>query len=609
MTRLFRRTLSGEGTHTVKVLAAALLGGMALLSGCSKEDDPGDSRPTAVEFRAKIQATDGGSGWTAADKVGIFMLTTGGSLGADIVGAGSADAADNREYGVTPATGALTPAGRPIHYPESGNVDFIAYYPYSGATGEGPVTTDYTYAISVAGQTTEAAQRALDVLYVKKSDAAKSKTVVDLTFGHVLSKVTLHVTLGEGIPDKVTTAVLSGMPQSATMALQNGTLTAGAIGDFHALKAASASDGAPPTFKALLVPQTGGTGRAITFTVDGTDYVWAIPDDEIFAAGNHYTYPVTLKLTGVEVGTPTIIDWNTNDHGSGSVDLSVVRIPAKGKTFLMGSSDGTNPEDANGTGLNATPAEPNRSSHETQHRVTFTEDFRMSKYQVTNAEYAAFLNAEGIGNPATATVGSYGDQTLIVEYRWSLMHDGGKWKAQEGYENHPVIFVTWYGAYAYAEWAGGFLPTEAQWEFACRGGKEQHPFGIGTGYELTNTLANFCWEYSWSWNGVDVEASNGPTGSGYPSITQAVGNSAITNGYGLYDMHGNVYEWCMDQWDGSENYPSLPQTDPLCTSGPAHILRGGYWGSYGKDCRSASRSGEFPHTCNGFIGIRVAFAP
>jgi formylglycine-generating enzyme required for sulfatase activity len=72
--------------------------------------------------------------------------------------------------------------------------------------------------------------------------------------------------------------------------------------------------------------------------------------------------------------------------------------------------------------------------------------------------------------------------------------------------------------------------------------------------------------------------------------------SAYANAYGLYDMHGNVFEWCLDQWDFSDNYAGLPATDPVCTTGPNRVLRGGYWISNAQSCRSAYRGASDPAT-------------
>ncbi len=293
----------------------------------------------------KTRTTTGGDEWVQDDAAGIFMLTTGGDLTtpANVL-------ANNVEYTATPGTSASDASFAPadadetIYYPQSGNVDFVAYYPYGG-TGSGEITADYTYKVSVADQSDPAA---IDLLWAKATNVSKSGTAVALAFDHKMSSVMLNVKAGDGIDAADAQSLLAGavvfngMPVTAELALQDGTLTAGAAGVFSPLKAATAQGGADATFSAILVPQPdGGTGRTVTFTVGGKEYVWNIPDGDIFAAGNHYTYPVTIRKNGITVGEPTITDWGENDHATVSAEPrdpapeNTVLIPAG--TFKMGS--------------------------------------------------------------------------------------------------------------------------------------------------------------------------------------------------------------------------------------------------------------------------------
>lgn len=609
------------------VLTVAIL----TVTGCSHDDgftDTGD--PVAVNFTAGIdgaavpgvksgtrsagfggvpqtRTTDGGDRWSPDDAVGVFMLTTGGTLPNGVV-----SGADNVRYTVTDAsTGALS--GGPVYYPKSGNVDFVAYYPHGtaseGATAAGTVnTTDYTYNISVAGQTDAAAQNAIDVLYAKKADIAKSSTAVNLAFGHVLSKVTLDVKAGEGFSGgdisglTASEVVFGGMPVTATLALQDGGLTAGAVGGFNPVKASTATAAYDATFTALVVPQNGTAGRTMVFTVGGKTYTGPIPDMDAFAAGKHYTYPVTVSRHGITVGTPTITDWTTNDNGTGTATelKDFVKIPAG--TFLMGSPT----------------TEPNRyDDDETQHSVTLTKAFYMSRYEVTNSQYAAFLNAAGIGDDGQGEVTYSKDgnppttenQTFITTHDWGVKHDGGRWVAQSGYENHPVIYVTWYGAKAFADYYGYSLPTEAQWEYACRGGQTSSlPFGIGDGTKLIAGMANYYVRNSYDLErgGHFTDDTNHDTY--YQGKTTAVGTYPYANGYGLYDMHGNVTEWCLDQWDGRD-YGAESVTDPVGTVGSYRVLRGGGWYNDAQRCRSAYRGIDYPDYAGYYVGFRVVFVP
>ena len=256
--------------------------------------------------------------------------------------------------------------------------------------------------------------------------------------------------------------------------------------------------------------------------------------------------------------------------------IQTVLIPAG--TFLMGSPE----------------SEVSRDANETQHPVTLTA-FRMSKYEITNTQYAAFLNAKSIGSNGIYATAGYGTQNLIYAHSWGLTYSGTQWVPVTGYENAPVINVTWYGATEYATYIGGTLPTEAQWEYACRAGTTT-PFNTGTC--LTNTDANY------NWGDPYMTCTNTVTTS--PGKTQTVGTYA-PNAYGLYDMHGNVWEWCAD-WYGT--YPTTAQTNPTgTTTGSIRVIRGGGWGDDAQYCRSAIRSDGYPNDYGDGIGFRVVLVP
>lgn len=261
------------------------------------------------------------------------------------------------------------------------------------------------------------------------------------------------------------------------------------------------------------------------------------------------------------------------------ININLANMPAG--TFTMGS-----------------PAnEVERDPGETQHSVTLNA-FRMSKYEITNAQYAVFLNAKSIGADGLYAAGTYPSQVLISSsigsYDWGLHYTAGQWVPAPGYENHPVIYVTWYGAMEFATYAGGRLPTEAEWEYACRAGT---PTPFNTGNCLSETQANYDWRHPY----INCPGNIGFTGW----ATRKVDNYP-SNAWGLYNMHGNVWEWCSD-WAGP--YSNTDQTNPTgAVTGSIRLIRGGGNSNVAGSCRSGFRNFNYaPEYKSSTIGIRLVF--
>ena len=235
-----------------------------------------------------------------------------------------------------------------------------------------------------------------------------------------------------------------------------------------------------------------------------------------------------LALVGaVKITQYTLADPNINaKRGPSSVSgtESMVLIPAG--EFQMGS-------DTN-------------SDHESPKHIVYVDAFYMDKYEVTNAQYAAFLNnAKKKESEHRMSFGFY--------YRGQIKPINGKFYVRPGYENHPVGGVTWYGAMAYTAWVGKRLPTEAEWEKAARGGLIDKNYPWGDTYDSRKANDNI----------------NDYTADG---DTTVVGNYPA-NGYGLYDMAGNVSEWCLDEYK-SDFYATSPDKNPIAGGTIASILEG-----------------------------------
>jgi len=252
--------------------------------------------------------------------------------------------------------------------------------------------------------------------------------------------------------------------------------------------------------------------------------------------------------------------------------------------------------------------EPGRNPDEIQHLVTVS-SFYMGKYEVTQSQYKTVTGY----NPSYHT----GDNNLPVEsVTWyDAVEFCNKLSAQEGLmpvytiggrtpaSGYPITDAT-----VTANWSnnGYRLPTEAEWEYACRGDylnkateTATAPFGIGAGTKITGDMANFNSYYPYALPGGEYSDLSG---TGYKDTTTIVG-SYSPNNYGLYDMHGNVDEWC---WDWYDVYPSVGLTDyrgPI--SGDARVMRGGGWAYPGRSLRSAWRDVDNPYYWAIDYGFRV----
>ncbi len=236
--------------------------------------------------------------------------------------------------------------------------------------------------------------------------------------------------------------------------------------------------------------------------------------------------------------------------------LVLKRIPAG--TFVMGS-----PSNESGRYSDEGP----------QHQVTITKDFYLGKYEVTQAQWRAVMGS----NPAR----SYGVGN-----------------------DYPVYYVSWNDCQTFITRLNGMglgtfrLPTEAEWEYACRAGTTTR-FYWGDS-EAEDIMKQYCWYFRNANDGYWTNPHADEEG------TQPVGLK-IPNDFGLYDMSGNVWEWCTDYYD-SGYYSRTPESDPVNQSnqfGSDRVVRGGCWHGYPGTVRSACRYGDIPGVPWHDIGFRV----
>ena len=274
-----------------------------------------------------------------------------------------------------------------------------------------------------------------------------------------------------------------------------------------------------------------------------------------------------------------------------------------GGTFLMGSRGGGFPEDGEG---------PVR-------RVSLR-GFAISAYAVTNARFADFVRETGYVTDAERCNWSFVFHAFVppetrrrvtkvpADTPWWLPVPRAYWAQPEGPGStvldrldHPVVHVSWNDAKAYCAWSGTRLPTEAEWEFAARGGLEQNTFPWGN--ELTPGGEHRCniWQGRFP---VHNTAADGYVGT-------APVHAYAPNGYGLYNVAGNVWEWCEDYFS-PRYHGDTADTDPLWSEPTGRrSLRGGSYlchESYCNRYRVAARSSNAPDSSAGNIGFRVVEA-
>lgn len=512
---------------------------------------------------------------------------------------------NNRE--VTPGANGDTYSPKEL-WPSFG-LDFFAYAPYNATA---PVTFAngvFPFAVPADGQT--------DLTFAKAAN--QTAGTVALSFNHMLSKIQLGtVTLAQNLIDAGYTLDATAANQIKIYVEKNqGKNDLYTQGDWTELAGTATMYTGNKAY--YIMPQPVATDNTVKIQLNGlkimkagnvykeglsVKFSWVpksaikntkptVGADGVFLKGRCYTINFTLGSDATQpdptqpedptkpgdpiftnyIGfTSSVVDWDCESMtiGVGIPDpvfkIETVNIPAG--SFTMGS-----PESEAGRYPVEGP----------QHKVNLSA-FRMAKYEITNEQYCEFLNKNAIGANGKWASGNYPNEILIkdptinpndkLKCKWN----GYKWIAEAGYENHPVG-APWYGATEFARWAGGRLPTEAEWEYACRA-------GTTTAFNTNSNIG-------------DPLFAN-VAGSGLKKV-----GSYPPNLWGLYDMHGNSREFCSD-WFGA--YTASEKTNPTGpASGSSKILRGGCYSSDWVSSRSAYRQQAHPATVYNYIGFRVVF--
>lgn len=253
--------------------------------------------------------------------------------------------------------------------------------------------------------------------------------------------------------------------------------------------------------------------------------------------------------------------------------------------------------------MGSPPTEPFRKGDEVQHEVLLSRGFWMGRIEVTRGQFAAFVTATQHRTDAEVSGWSHGVER---DGRWRRL-DGLSWR-DPGFvqgDNHPVVCVSHRDAEAFCRWMSATegrtyrLPTEAEWEYACRAGSAG-TYAWGDDPFVTTPLANAA---DVAWNSRMPESIGFPWFDGYVHTGPVAGFPA--NAWGLFDMYGNVSEWCLDVYREYEPHQVL---DPVATSNAERaprVLRGGSFAATPAGCRAARRDASRPDVSFVTVGFRV----
>lgn len=315
------------------LLYMGALSTLALMSCTNNDDNSEWYGSEGIVFTTAIQSRVSGNTWNANDEVGIYMMNAGSGI--------EAATAQNKKY-IAQTNGTLTAApGNGIYLPESGNVDFIAYYPYTTSVSGNKL------AVNVSDQSNPAA---IDLIYSNgtKGVAATTATTISLGFTHQLTKVTLNVTKDETIETLNGLGVnIKGISTEGEFNLADGTLTATAGTNNKDVAMYIDAQGTTATATAIILPTAASTDQTslnLTFNLNGQSFTHTISDASIFEKGTNVSFNAKLSINNgkpvVTVGNATINNWTEKPGGDINVDFDGGTQPG-GETVVFEESFAT----------------------------------------------------------------------------------------------------------------------------------------------------------------------------------------------------------------------------------------------------------------------------
>ena len=505
------------------------------LFSCSRqENEYFNSSDQNLKVKANIQSLLGSttSNWNQ-ESFGLFIKPSASTSFSQLL-------ETNRQFTYSSSNNEFQLIGNQIYYPQTTAVDLIAYAPYKAN-----ITT--TYPIDISNQSDP---NALDFLYSNGAkNINKKEGPVSISFEHQLSKIVFSLRNFDNTTAGLENVniVLKGFHNQADFHLASGAITNSTLSTIAIGLARQAT----------IIPNTNLANKIFSFTIDGIIYDYTLPTSDGFEKGKIYNYLITINNKKITVSRSNITPWITNSSGiddSGSISTDPIEyafIPAG--IFQMGAPDTSNTI---------------QSYEKPQHWARISKSFYMSKHEITVSQYADFLNANGVAYNNIAKIYHNIDNEstyLFYSKKESTPYfENNKWVVMQAIKNYPMQGVTWHGALAYARWKGATLPTEAQWEYAYRATTKNKFFTGNFGSEMM--------AYGYYHNNT----------GGY---VKPVGEK-LANPWGLYDIAGNVLEWCLDGPENNEivSYPVAdselaPIVDPvgkISKNGYAYYRGGNY---------------------------------
>lgn len=315
------------------LLYMGALSTLALVS-CTNNDDHSEWYGSeGIVFTSAIQSRVSGNVWNPNDEVGIYMMNSGSGI--------EAATAQNKKY-LAQTNGTLTAApGNGIYLPESGNVDFIAYYPYTTSVSGNKI------AVNVSDQSNPAA---IDLIYSNstKNIEATTATTISLAFTHQLTKMTLNVTKDATVETlNGLTVNMKGISTEGEFNLADGTLTATTGTNNKEVAMYMDAQGTTATATTIMLPTASAsdqTAITLTFNLSGQSFTYTIDDTSIFEKGTNVTFNANLSINNgkpvVTVGNATITDWT--EKAGGDIDVSFDgETQPSGETVVLNESFAT----------------------------------------------------------------------------------------------------------------------------------------------------------------------------------------------------------------------------------------------------------------------------